>query len=159
MEYIPTKPMTNLEKFYQRAKFYADQNNGEGIDATPKDKAPDHLACAEALNKIHEDVFGEPICKINELSTYYLRRDLKERMDFKQVQEKDIGPGTIVISATGYGGKNGVEHGHVAMMYDTFRIMGNDSATGRFKINTNLDKWKKYYVVKGGYELLFFNKI
>lgn len=164
MEYIPTipsdtKPMTNLQKFYERAKFYADYNNGKGFDASPKNKAPQHLACAETVNAIHEDVFGEPICKINELSTYYLRRDLKERTDFKQVTREQAGPGTIIISATGYGGKNGIKHGHVGILYDYNNIMGNNSPTGLFNVNWTVDKWMKYYGEKGGYEVLFFNKL
>lgn len=124
-----------------------------GTDASPLDQAPDYLACAETVTTLIDKVVPG-IKWTARTATYFVRKDLIASPRFREV----VVPlaGDIIISATGYGGKNGITHGHIGIYMGNGVIASNTSKTGTFDENFTLDSWKRYYVTKGGYELRFF---
>lgn len=145
----PEKPKTNSEILFLTAKSCL------GVDASPNDLVPDELGCAETVNAIYKKAFGSEIG--GDVSTYRLYGTLKAHPLF---QKADVAsPGDIVISPTGYGGKNGMTHGHVGIMGEGGKIMSNESSNGKFEENYTLEGWRKYFAVKGGYPVLFFHRI
>lgn len=110
------------------------------------------LGCAISLNKVHEKAFGSQIG--GDSSTALLWAKLRTRSDFEEVPE--CLPGDILISPTGTG-TGSIQHGHVGIVGNN-RIMSNDSDTGLWAQDFTLASWKKYFVDRGGYPMLFYRK-
>lgn len=125
-----------------------------GIDASPDDEAPDELGCADTVTSIiRKAKFSFPLL----VSTAMLYRHLLEGVGgFQEVQTPLRGD--IIISPTGYG-SGSLTNGHTGIMGDNGLIMSNDSWTGLFKQNYNLETWKARYVDVGGFPMKFFRKM
>lgn len=125
-----------------------------GKDASPKDNAPDDLACAESVSTIIRSSIAPdfPIC----LSTADLKKQLSADKRFKVTL--DIKPGNILVSPTGSG--NGkIPNGHTGVFLTSDRIASNDSRTGKWEDNYSLASWIARYRTKGGYPLIVFEPI
>ena len=144
-------PTSAGQKLYQTAKSHL------GQDVTPEDHVADEYGCAEALNKIHELAFGEPIG--GGASTYWLRFALKNHRNFALVSKPLAGD--IIISYTGSpgSGKNGIRNGHVGICGPNSVIMSNSSKTGKWEENYTLYTWRQRYQVLGNYPVEVFRKI
>lgn len=137
----------NAEKLYQVTL------ESLGTDASPDNLASSEYACADTVTSLINRV--DPSIKwTNKVSTYYLRRDLKAKSKFKQINIPERG--AIIISATGYGGKNGIKNGHCGIFLDSTNIASNNSFNGKLEQNYTLASWKNRYVTLGGYEVLYF---
>lgn len=146
---------TNTPSFDNSVKLFQTAKSCLGTDASPNDAAPDELGCAETINEIYKKAFGEPIG--GGVSTYLLYKALKTHPFFQKVDVAT--PGVIVISPTGYGGKNGVLHGHAGIAGENGIIMSNDSNTGKFLENFTVESWRNRFERKGGYPVLFYRRI
>lgn len=122
-----------------------------GTDASPNDLAPDELGCAETVSTIiNKASFKMPII----LST----REFYNYLNTNWLQVSVPLPGDIILSPTGFGGKNGVANGHTGIVGTGEAIMSNNSSTGKFERNYTLASWKARYADKGGYPVWFFRK-
>jgi hypothetical protein len=136
------------EKLYKEACLWI------GKDASPLDKAPDDLGCAETINYIHKQAFSSYIG--GGVSTTKLFFALDTDNTFTRVM-KPI-RGDIIICPTGYG--NGeVSNGHTGIIGDNGLIMSNNSKTGKFDIHLTLADWRLRYQIKGGYPTYYFRKV
>ncbi len=124
-------------------------------DASPNDLAPDYLACAETVTTLVNKAVPGAL-RIT-TATYILRKELLESPYFQEVSDPIAGD--IIISATGYGGKNGVTHGHCGIVLTNNIIASNSSRTGLFDENFTLASWYRYFRDVGGYEVRFFRFI
>ena len=122
-----------------------------GIDASPRDYAPDELGCAESLANVINAV--EPSISPTIVSTTKLFKTLDNSNKFERTL--DIEAGNILISPTGYG-NGGLTNGHCGVFITPTSIASNDSIDGIWKENYTLDKWIKRYRNKGGYPLYIF---
>lgn len=129
-----------------------------GVDASPKDQAPDELACMESVDNIHFRVFGDHIC-VNYLSTYWAFKAFLERPDFEQIPLEDALPGDIIISPT-----QGSIVGHVGILGEGGIIMSNNSfadtngVRGIFEENYTLASWRRAFVMRKGLGMYAFRK-
>jgi hypothetical protein len=151
---------TNRIKLYEAAYNALDQ------DASPLDHAPDELACAESINEIYKAAFGEYLYVGNKLSTYFLRKALRESPLFRLTNLP--APGDVIISPTGFGTRkrpNGslvIPNGHVGIVMFGSDIASNDSRPqykGKFRINYTLDSWAERWVRQGGYPLEIYRRV
>lgn len=108
------------------------------------------LGCAEAVNFIHNSVWGHPIGGYQ--STIGLFMALKNDKTFIEV--KTPMAGDIVINATS--GKN---IGHTGYVMANNQIASNSSLNGRFIYNYNLVSWDEYFKIKKGLATHYFRKI
>lgn len=142
--------MEPTQKLYQVALEFL------GIDASPKDTAPDSLACAESVENIFHHAFGYYIGGGN--STHDMWQAMERQ---KNLFEKVDVPthGCIIISPTGTNSEdNPVKHGHVGICGKN-RIMSNDSNTGKWLQLFTLETWRMYYGVKGGFPVYFYKSL
>lgn len=141
----------------QREILYAMALSFLGTDVSEKiagrDRVVDAVACAETVTDIVGMVRPE-IKWTNRFSTYYCRRDLFDGKSFAEVKRPERGD--IVLSATGYGGRNGITNGHMGIVLANGIIASNDSRSGLFDANYTVESWRRYFVERGGYEMLFF---
>lgn len=144
----PVIVINNRERLYDRAF------KNIGTDVTPDDVIPDEYDCADTVNKIHEEEFGDQIG--GGASTTKLYQAIQKRADFQKV-ELPL-PGDIVISPTGYG--NGrLSNGHVGICAKNEVIMSNNSYTGKLDTAYTLATWKIRYVDTGGFPMDYFRKL
>lgn len=124
-----------------------------GRDASPADTVPDSVACVESLNEVYKKAFGGYIATgAPRVSTNALYKFLLSDSRFRKV---DIPmKGDIIISPTGYG-NGSLSNGHAGVVGKT-HIMSNDSATGTWEPNYTIDTWKRRYVDKGGFPMVYF---
>lgn len=136
---------------------YLSALNHVGKDASPNDLAPDEYACAETVNEIHRNTFGDYISSRNILSTYWMYLDLQSRPDFKQVSHPLAGD--IIISPTGYGKGSG----HVGIVGENGIVMSNNSfrdengVKGVFDENYTVPSWNRKYAALG-FPVVYFRK-
>lgn len=118
-----------------------------GTDASPRDTAPDELACAETVTTILQKFYpGIPVIT----GTWTLNEWLK--VNWKQID--DPVPGCVVISPTGIG--KGA--GHTGFALEDGVIASNDSRTGKFMKNYTVDVWRAQYG-KRGFPTLFYTHV
>lgn len=122
----------------RREKLYEVAYSFLGKDASPKDLAPDDLACAESVNAVYKAAFGHEIG--GGVSTTQMYRALKNSDEFLEVDAPLFGD--IVISPTGY--VRSVAVGHVGIV-GKWQIMSNNSATGRWEAHYTLQSWRARY--------------
>lgn len=142
-------PVSNAEKLYQKAKASLD------VDASPKDIAPDDVACMESVDTIFFRTFGYFINNTPDkitLSTKIGYEAMKFSPLFTQVFRYKRG--LIIISPTGYGNGN-MAHGHVGITGD-YGILSNDSSSGLFKEKWTYQAWLDYYAKLGGFPVFLF---
>lgn len=137
------------KKLYETAKAWL------GKDVTPLDNVPDDLACVEVLNVLAVKSWGEPAGGGN--STYLLYYALKDHKKFAEVV--DPLPGDIILSPTGFGGKNGITNGHAGVVMDNNKIASNSSFTGLLTESYDLWSWRYRWVINGGYPMKFYRRI
>lgn len=120
-----------------------------GTDASPADLAPDELGCAETVTTILKKLYPQtPIIT----GTWTLWDYFEKHPNWFPMQQPE--PGCIIISPTGTG--NGKFPGHVGIMLDDGTIASNDSFTGKFERNYDLDTWKARYQEKGGFPVYYY---
>lgn len=142
---IIIKSMTNNTTLYEKAKTYL------GKDASPRDRAPDEVGCAESVSTIIQDVLPDfPIIT----GTYTLWKRLEADPRFRRVTVQM--PGTIIISPTGTVKAN--IPGHVGIFANGELIMSNDSFKGTWQENYNLTTWHNRWG-KAGYPNYYYQLI
>lgn len=145
------KIKTMSEKLYELAVKYL------GTDASPRDFAPDNLACAESVSNLLKELFGDfPIIT----GTYSLREKLSTDKRFKRVTEPERG--CIIMSATGtskFGKNTPIKNGHVGIIGDNGKTYSNDRKNGKFSDHITLDYWKSYLGKQGGYPIEYYKLI
>lgn len=135
-----------------REKIYNEARNWLGKDASPSDKAPEELACAESVCSILQKA-GVDIPLL--ISTIELKKWLTKSKLFKATTESK--PGNIIISPTGEG-NGAIPHGHTGIFSDKW-IMSNDSKVGMWLENYTIDGWVKKFRTQGGYPIYYFEAI
>lgn len=142
----PVESMNN--KFIRIADAITKLNDGKGIDVTPEDKIPDEVACVESFCEVMSKV-----CYFPRLTyTPDLVRELKRDDRFEGTL--DFNEATIIVSPTGTG--NGTVVGHCGVIGTNNEIISNNSKTGKWEYNYNIDTWKARYKTKGGLQILLF---
>jgi hypothetical protein len=127
-----------------------------GVDASPEDRAPDELSCAETLNAICQKAWGEPAG--GGLSTYWLYFNLKNHRKFVQVTTPLAGD--IVVAPTGLQRrKTAITNGHTGIVGLNNKIMSSDSKTGLFVENYTLDTFNYRYQTLGAYPVFYFRRV
>ncbi len=124
-------------------KLYALSKHAVGIHLSLNDAVPWAVGCAEAVSKLLQEfgVMGIPARGIE--GTAVLLDFLSKSAQFQEIYTYT--PGAIILSATGSG--NGKIRGHVGVCGNT-AIMSNNSETGKWDTQWNIDRWEAYY---GGY--------
>ena len=112
-----------------------------GIDASPRDAAPDELGCAETVSTFISTVVpGFPIVT----GTYTLWKVLEGHPRFVRIAGPI--PGAVMISPTGTQHRlSPIRNGHVAICGMGGVVMSNSSASGRFEENFTQRSWQEYY--------------
>ena len=129
-----------------------------GQDASPKDLAPDRLACAETVTTILKEYLAQkdinfPVI----LGTADLYKTLLSRTDlFKKLEEPVTGiwAGDIVISPT-----DGDNIGHTGFYLNATDIVSNSSLepnSGKFIHNYTRTTWRNYYHYYKGLPVYIF---
>lgn len=123
-----------------------------GTDISPKDLVADEVGCAESMTNLMKKVYPEtPIIT----GTYSLFDYLnKPTSNYTRVTVPT--PGTVILCPTSAGKPF---PGHVGIFMEDMTIASNDSATGRFIKNYNLDTWIARWVNKGGYQIFMFKHV
>ena len=149
-----------------RIKLYEAAYNALDSDPSPKDEAPDELACANSVNKIYEKAFGGPFYSGNQVSTYFLRKALRESPLFRRTNLP--APGDIIISPTGFGTKKNpdnspvIPNGHTGIIMFAGDIASNDSRPqyrGQWRVNYTLDIWRDRWERRGGYPVEIYRRL
>ncbi len=111
-----------------------------GSDASPLDRADDEYGCADTVNMIHLEAFGQEIGGLTQTSEMikYLRTNTDRFVEVASID--DCKAGDIIISPTEY-----PRVGHVGIMFDNKIIMSNSSSTGLWTKNYTVDSWRKRY--------------
>lgn len=146
---VVTPPKENRVILYEKALTFI------GTDASPDDKAPDELGCAETISDILYAAFLDNVGFPGTLSTTQLYRQLSSCEKYERVSAPL--PGDIVISPSGYGNGN-LSNGHVGIKGPEESILSNSSSTGTFISNYTMESWRLRYVVKGGFPMVFFRR-
>lgn len=134
-----------------REKILSEAKKWLGKEASPKDYAPDELACAESLCNVLDQVMDFPMMT----GTWELFDHLKKDKRFKIVTE--LKEGNIIISPTGHG--NGFIRGHVGILTGKGNIASNDSNSGFWLENYDVDSWVKRYRTRGGFPVVIFEAV
>lgn len=115
--------------------------------------SPD-LGCAEAVSYVLERTGIENLPPKGYAGTAKLFAFLTGSPNFEQVDLKDAVPGDIIISPTGSPGAT-MAHGHTGILA-RYGILSNNSYTGKFDESLNLDSWRNFFQVRGGFPVYFF---
>ena len=122
-----------------------------GTDPSPKDTAPDELACVDSVTNILQKVMKFP----HLVSTITLKSTLDKDDRFERTL--DIKPGYIILSPTASG--NGRIRGHVGIVSDGGKIMSNTSRTGIWEENYTLDTWVERWRNYGGMPVFVYRPV
>jgi len=164
LEYLRQQLETILEAITQlrmtdenRLRLYEVAIKHLGTDASPRDEAPDRLACAETVNELICKAYGSYLYDGNRLSTHYLYKALRNSPLYKEVAIP--APGDIIISPTGFGKNLNMPNGHTGIVMLNGKIASNDSRTGRFEENYTIETWRERYERTGGYIVKLYRRI
>lgn len=146
---ITTKDQLN------RIKLYATAVSMLGVDASPKDEAPDGVGCADSVTQVILAAF--PTCIKGSISTAELYNQLNTSPQFVNVTEFRCGD--IIISPTGKGTNPQMPHGHTGIVGENEEIMSNSSSLGLWQNNYTVSTWADKYRKIGGYPIYFFRKV
>ncbi len=130
--------MNNAQKLYAVAK------ESLGTHMTMNDAVPIQTGCAEAVSKVLSEA-GVPMPKYGIAGTAELLAWLKASPLFTEINQYEAG--AVIVSATGSG--NGKIRGHTGIL-GNLGIMSNESQTGLWKENWDVQSWDNYYVRYGG---------
>lgn len=126
-----------------------------GKDASPADRAPDYLGCAESVFYVIKQATGrfsapheQPV-----VSTTMMYRIMLDNPKRFMVVSAPL-PGDIIISPTGYGTNPYMPNGHVGICGKEW-VMSNSSETGLWTANYTPSMWKKIYQQIGGYPVVY----
>lgn len=119
-----------------------------GRDASPLNRAPQELSCAEAVVTLVNRTWPGTLDE-NIIDTYVLHRALIHSPRFHGVL--DPVPGCIEISP-----RSGVAYGHVGIYVEADRIASNDSRTGKFERNYTRMSWRKTFIQGRGLKAYLF---
>ena len=137
-----TRRRINLMNFPKQKIFHAIAVSLLGVDASPRDRAPDELACADTVNMIALEALGYEIG--GTVSTIGLNQAMLSQPD-KYRQTKEVKEGSIVMYPT-----KGKKVGHVLIadkpVGNTFQLMSNSSSTSLFTRNYTLEQARNYWV-------------
>lgn len=117
-----------------------------GRDASPRDLAPDTLACAESVCSVL-NLAGIKIPMIT--GTWSLWENLKKNC--QMVTEPKAGD--IIISPTGTGK---FRNGHVGIVGENGVVYSNNSHTGLWDTYWNIGEWRDFYGREGGFPVYFY---
>lgn len=146
----PVPPQREPEPIGER--IYKEATRWLGKDASPTNKAPQELACAESVCSILQKA-GIDIPLL--VSTIELKKWLTASERFKASLEAK--PGNIIISVTGTG--NGSIPGHVGIFGLNETIMSNESVSGLWRPNYTLRTWIARWRDWGGMKIYYFEPI
>lgn len=140
-EIMPTPPLTPRpetasQRLAEEAKMYL------GLDASPLDRAPDELSCAECVVNIVNQAWPGTLDPTI-VGTDALFTALKKSPCFKGVL--DPTEGTIVVSP-----KTATVHGHAGVYTDIDTIASNDSRDGKFRENYTRGSWRRTFIQQRG---------
>jgi len=143
----PNKVPMIIEKLYQAAK------DSLGQHMTMNNAIPISVGCAQAVSAVlHKAGIKVPAYGIS--GTYELLTWLKNNPNFKEVDTQD--PGTIIVSATGTG--NGKIRGHTGILGEN-GIMSNESQSGLFREQWDMQAWDNYYTRYGAIPKHYFQPV
>jgi Bacteriophage peptidoglycan hydrolase len=136
------------------AKLYQTAMSFLGKDASPKNLAPNEVACAESVNDVVFAAFLENVG--GGLSTASMYQALQSNTKFAEVSSPL--KGDIVISPTGTG--NGqLSNGHVGIVGDNNQIMSNNSENGIWDIHYTVASWRARYVSFGAMPMKYYRRM
>ena len=139
--------MTNQDKLYNFAV------SKLGVDASPKDTAPDYYACAESVHDVVLNALGWHIGGGN--STFEQYKALLNDDRFQRQTNYEYG--CIITSPTGMG--NGtLKNGHTGICGKN-RILSNRSASGKWEQYFTKKTWEDYYLGYGGFPVIYFKPL
>lgn len=158
MELLNPSPKTEPKVIAKsaRERLFERAQKSIGQDASPNDKAPDEVGCAETVNEIHKAEFGFEIG--GDVSTARMFKALVAHPDFRDVSSETWLPGDVIISPTGSSKKKGAV-GHCAIVDENGRIMSNDSKTGKWQSNYTYESWTRYFKTKNGFPIYVFRRM
>lgn len=136
----PPKMDTTNDKIYKTAFSLL------GQDASPFNRAPQALACAESISYIYSKATGQMLTGHPILSVIELNDVLRASPRFKPAI--DPTPGSIILALTYI--KDAVTHHGHAGICGNYHIMSNNSLNGRFEANYTipsfLDRFKGFRI-------------
>lgn len=142
----PVVAKSSREKLYEAALSFI------GKEASPKDIAPDELACAESFCNVVRKVYPDfPMITYTPTLLAHLKKDKR----FKATLEAK--PGVVIISPTA----SSTRVGHVGIFLDG-KIASNTSAgpdKGKWTANFTLKTWISRYRTKFGLGIYYFEPV
>lgn len=139
---ITPTPETAAQRLAEEAKQFL------GFDASPQNRAPQELSCAEGVVNIVNSCWPSTL-PTSIVSTAVLFETLKRSPRFKPT----LNPieGCIVVSPT-----VGTNIGHTGIYTEANVIASNDSRDGKFRENYTRELWRSYFVKKKGLKGFLF---
>ena len=135
----PLVPATPTKEFPAQ-RLAAEARAWLGLDASPQNKAPQELSCAEGVVNIVNVCWPNTLSE-NIVGTDALFAALKKSPKFKAVS--DPVPGCIVVSP-----RTATINGHTGIYTESDTIASNDSRDGKFRENYTRAKWRRDFIVK-----------
>jgi hypothetical protein len=122
-----------------------------GTDASPLDRAPDFLGCAETVSAILHDFENGDF----DITTWTptLLANLEAHPMYERTDE--VAPGVIGVVATE---PDKPFPGHCWIFMEDFMGASNDSDSGKFEKNYTQDQIRRKWVSQGGYALHLFRR-
>ena len=150
---LPMPEKTKREHLYEVAKDIALAPVKR--DMSPLDRAPDRLACVESLDGVFFEAFGEHLfTPADRLSTARAYAAMRVDPRLELIKNEGALPGDVVVSPSGMSTK-GAPHGHTGIRGKT-TYMSNDSDTGKWLANYNLNNWKLVFQDTLGFPIFHF---
>lgn len=149
------KPITPRERLYIIAKSLLKPSH----DVSPKDVAPDDLACVESYCEVFKTAFGfypDGTKDMPFVGTPAIVKLFKRSPMFKPTLTRS--PGTTIVVES-YTGNGKVPHGHIGVSGEGDIVMSNRSATGNWETHLNYQKWLDLFVKEGGMKIQLFDVI
>jgi hypothetical protein len=140
-------------------RLYTTAKSKLGFDASPRDRAPDRLACADSFACIYKEATGDPIFDGVVGTAAIHKIVISNPQKFEIVKIEDALPGDGINSPTGYGDFKKMPHGHCGIIGVDGRIMSNSSETGKWIYNFTLETWTRYFRDIGGYPIIIFRPL
>lgn len=142
LQEVPTAPVTKTLADYAEDFI--------GIDASPRDVAPDELGCAESVSEIIQEMFPDFEMQT---ATWILKSQLDKDKRFERVTTAKRGD--IIMSPT----IGGQFIGHTGIFSEPEEIMSNSSYTGTWENNFTLNEWVARYRTLGGLKIYYYRVI
>lgn len=157
LEFLHEKKMT--QQTLNGSRIYTVAKAKLGKDASPRDRAPDALGCADSYACIYKEATGDTTFDGVVSTKEIHKRVLANPQKFEIVKLEDALPGDGINSPTGSGDYKKMPHGHCGIIGSDGRIMSNSSETGKWVYNFTLDTWARYFRDIGGYPIIIFRPL